>query len=257
MLSKRLIGFVTVKNGWAVQSFGYGRYLPLGKPEVVIQNLDRWGADEIVLQCIDRTMRLEGPDLRLLERVSRMGLSTPLIYGGGIRDRSDGVAVISAGADRICVDALLHDNLDQVVDIAIPLGAQAVIAVLTLSIDHDGKLLHFDYRDRSQKPLDPGLVNLLRAGQLSEGLVVDWQNEGSRGSFDLRLLNHPDLDGVVKIAFGGASEPALIQAALDRPSVVAVGVGNSLSYREHAVQHLKNSLARSLIRPATYARAFE
>lgn len=257
MLSKRLIGFVTVKDGWAVQSFGYARYLPLGKPEVVIENLDRWGADEIVLQCIDRTPLGKGPDLKLVERVSRLGLSTPLIYGGGIRNSADGVSVIAAGADRICLDALLQDNPEGAAEIAVPLGAQAVIAVLTLSIGAEGNISWHDYRTRRERPLDSRVVDLLRSGALSEGLVVDWRNDGGRGSFDLRLLDHPDLEGVVKIAFGGASEPPLIEAALDRPSVVAVGVGNSLSYREHAVQKLKNNLAGSLIRPATYARAFD
>ena len=28
MIKKRLIGTVIVKNGWAVQSFGYNKYLP-------------------------------------------------------------------------------------------------------------------------------------------------------------------------------------------------------------------------------------
>ena len=35
MLKKRLIGVVTVRRGWAVQSFGYKRWLPLGRPEVL------------------------------------------------------------------------------------------------------------------------------------------------------------------------------------------------------------------------------
>jgi cyclase len=51
---KRLVGVITVKDGWAVQSIGYRRHLPMGRPEVVAENLDRWGVDEILLQCIDR-----------------------------------------------------------------------------------------------------------------------------------------------------------------------------------------------------------
>jgi cyclase len=39
MLKKRLIGVVTVRDGWAVQSFGYGRYLPLGKPVLMVLKL--------------------------------------------------------------------------------------------------------------------------------------------------------------------------------------------------------------------------
>jgi cyclase len=38
MLRKRLVGMVTVRDGWAVQSIGYARYLPLGRPAVMVEN---------------------------------------------------------------------------------------------------------------------------------------------------------------------------------------------------------------------------
>ena len=57
MIKKRIIGTVVVKNGIAVQSFSYGKYLPLGKPEIIIKNLDRWGVDEILINVIDRSKK--------------------------------------------------------------------------------------------------------------------------------------------------------------------------------------------------------
>ena len=39
MIKKRIIGIVTVLNGWAVQSISYKRYLPLGKPSVIAKIL--------------------------------------------------------------------------------------------------------------------------------------------------------------------------------------------------------------------------
>ena len=108
MIPKRLIGVVIVKDGWAVQSFGYRRWLPLGRPEVLVENLDRWGADEILLQCVDRGDR--GPDIALLERLCKRGLSTPLIYQGGVRSVADGVAVIQTGAERLALG--ITDGLD-------------------------------------------------------------------------------------------------------------------------------------------------
>ena len=68
MLKKRLIGIVLVKDGWAVQSFGYRRCLPLGKPECLVENLDRWGADEIFVLNIDRSTDNIGPDFELLKK---------------------------------------------------------------------------------------------------------------------------------------------------------------------------------------------
>jgi cyclase len=111
MNKKRLMGVITVRHGWAVQSFGYGRYLPLGHPETLVENLDRWGADEILVQCIDRSTNGLGPDFALLERLGKLGIATPLIYAGGIRHVEDARLVIQTAADRVCVDALLHDDV--------------------------------------------------------------------------------------------------------------------------------------------------
>src|SRR5690554_2349668 len=114
MLRKRLIGVVTVRNGWAVQSFGYRRYLPLGRPECLVENLDRWGADEILVQVIDRSAGERGPDFDLLARLGRLGLETPLIYGGGVASADHAVRAIQSGADRVTVDQALHRAPDEV-----------------------------------------------------------------------------------------------------------------------------------------------
>lgn len=249
MIRKRLVGVVTVKDGWAVQSFGYGRWLPLGRPEVLTENLDRWGADEIVLQCIDRSAQRRGPDLQLLERVSKKGLSTPLIYAGGIRSADDAVAAVKSGADRVCVDALLHDDPEALRALSAPLGAQAVIASLPLSLGAQG-LAWLDHRTGREQPLATRLVEILRAGVVSEALVIDWRHEGTPGGFDLRLLSAFPVAEMPIIAFGGLSEPAQLRQALQSERVSAVAVGNFLSYREHAIHHYKRALAGLPVRPA-------
>jgi imidazole glycerol-phosphate synthase subunit HisF len=246
VLKRRLVGVITVKDGWAVQSFGYSRYLPLGRPEVLAENLDRWGADEILLQCIDRGALALGPDLELLERIASAGLSTPLIYGGGIRSVEDAVAAVRAGADRICVDALLQDDLATVAKLGRPLGAQAIIAALPLSAEGQW----FDYRSRAARPFPPELLDLLRSGRVSEALVIDHAHEGHPGAFDAKLIE-AEL-GLPLIAFGGISDPAQIAALLNHGNVAAVGIGNFLAYREHAVQALREAVGSRALRPPAY-----
>lgn len=248
MIRKRLVGVVTVRDGWAVQSFGYRRYLPLGRPEVLVENLDRWGADEIVLQCIDRTRGHAGPDLALLERVSRRGLATPLIYGGGIRNAADAIAVVKSGADRVCVDALLHDAPETLQSLAAPLGAQAIIACLPMAMV-DGAPRWLDYRSGEQRALAPRVVELLEAGVASEALVVDWSHEGSAGAFDTALVSRFPARHIPLIAFGGLSDAAQLRPLLQDARVSAVAIGNFLNYREHAVDHYKSQLAGLPLRP--------
>ena len=83
MLAKRLIGAVIVRDGLAVQSIGYKKWLPIGKPEIVREKIyvER-NVDEIAVLCIDRKLR--GPDLDLLKRITDLNINTPLMYGGGI-----------------------------------------------------------------------------------------------------------------------------------------------------------------------------
>ncbi len=239
---------VTVKDGWAVQSFGYQRYLPLGRPEVLVENLDRWGADEIIVQCIDRTRAGLGPDLNLVERISHRGLSTPLIYAGGIRHGADAVAVVKCGADRVCVDSLLHDAPQTVAALAAHLGAQALIACLPLSRE-EGSLLWLDYRSGKSVSLTAEVIELMETGVVSEALVVDWRHEGQSGGFDAALLKDFPIRQVPLIAFGGLNDIHQLRDQLLSPRVSAVAMGNFLNYREHAIDHFKRQLGGLPLRP--------
>jgi cyclase len=255
MLKKRLIGVITVKGGWAVQSFGYRRYLPLGKPECLVENLDRWGADEILVQVIDRSVAGLGPDFKLLERLGALGLGTPLIYAGGIRSAADGVRLIQSGADRIVVDALLREDLSAVSGLSERLGAQALIASLPLSWQENA-LMWLDYRTRLSLPISDAVLETIQSGVVSEVMISDWRHEGHFGGFEQKLVDEFPLKGGPIIAFGGLSELAQIRGLLQSPAVVAVAVGNFLSYREHAIQNFKVALAGMPLRLATYESTF-
>ncbi len=255
MLKKRLIGVVTIRNGWAVQSFGYNRYLPLGKPECIVENLDRWGADEILVRVIDRSVENKGPDLELLERLAQLGLETPLIYGGGIRTLTDGVQVIQGGADRLMVDALLHDSLAVVRGLAERLGSQAVIASMPLGLENEN-MRWLDYRNNVSGAIDDKVMALIEQRVVSEVLLNDWQHDGHHIGFDKRLVQCFPLRNIPLIVFGGISEPHQMIELLRQSNVAAVAVGNFLNYREHAIQKYKEALPGMPLRSSTYASGF-
>jgi imidazole glycerol-phosphate synthase subunit HisF len=249
MLKKRLVGVITVKDGWAVQSFGYRRYLPLGHPECLAENLDRWGADEILVLSIDRTRRGLGPDLDLVRRLGSLGLATPLAYGGGLRTVADAGAIIQAGAERVCLDALMRTDASVVREISALVGAQAVIGALPLSCETDG-VQWLDYLTGRSRPLAVEDLALFDARVVSEALIIDWRGEGRRGAFDMNLVRRFPMLDVPLIVFGGVSEAEQLEELFGIDRVAAAGVGNFLSYREHAVQILKRQTAGERIRAA-------
>jgi cyclase len=250
MLKKRLIGVVTVRDGWAVQSIGYRRHLPLGRPEVLVQNLDRWGADEILLQCIDRSASGLGPDLEVLRKIGKLGIATPLIYAGGISTAEDAVKVVSNGADRIMVDAMLVNSPQTLEPVARQLGTQAVIAHLPARTGVDG-IRSLDYRNGLEGPIE-NWIDRLPSNWISELMVTDWAHEGIPGGFDEKLLEVMRFIDKPLLFFGGISQPKQIESLLKHPQVVAVGMGNFLNYREHSVQKLKEKMGSSALRPPCY-----
>ena len=251
MLKKRLVGVITVKNGWAVQSFGYSRYLPLGRPECMAQNLDRWGADEILVQIVDRSVTCLGPDFNLMRRLGELGLGTPLIYAGGIRSVPDGVKLVQLGADRIVVDALLHQDLLPIKQLSENLGAQAVIASLPISW-LKGRVAWYDYRKRISKPISNELSNAINTGDISEVMLTDWTHEGLPYGFDQQLIEEFPLKEVSIIAFGGLTDIDQMKTLFQNSRVSALAVGNFLSYREHAIQKIKEKLVGCPLRLASY-----
>ena len=53
MLTTRIVGGINILDGIAVQSLGFKRYLPIGKPEIVVDYLNQWGIDDIVVLDIE------------------------------------------------------------------------------------------------------------------------------------------------------------------------------------------------------------
>ena len=253
MLKKRLVGVIAVKDGLAVQSFGYRRYLPLGRPDILAANLDHWGCDEILVLGIDRSRLGLGPDMALLKQLAAMRLSTPLIYGGGIRTVEHAAMVVHHGADRVCVDAALHHDAQPIRDMATLLGAQALIGAFPLSQLGSG-LQWLDHRSGVLQPFSSDSLGLFDEGVISEALIIDWAHEGQVAAFDSELVSRFPLPRVPVIAFGGISEPAQASALWSLPQVSAVAMGNFLNYTELAVQRFKQHAPSELVRPATYAR---
>lgn len=252
MLKKRLTGAVTIREGLVVQSFGYNQYLPIGKPKVVVENLDRWGVDEIFIQVIDRSINNLGPDIELVEEISTSGILTPIMYAGGIQNENQAAEVIRAGAERICVDGLLHKNLNEVEKIAKRLGGQAVVGCLPVGIDSNDLAYWYNYQTKKKCLINDRLFTLIKDGLISEILLVDWKNEGRDEAFDFRILELFEKYNVPLILFGGLSSATILNKAFDVPTVVSAVIGNRLNYTEHAIQTLKNKLSSAPIRNAYY-----
>lgn len=254
MLKKRIIGGIIVRNGIAVQSIGFHRYLPLGDPAILAENLNRWGIDEILLLDISASKRDEGPSLDLVRRVARKCF-VPLTVGGGVRNVNDVRSVIGAGGDKIAVNTAACTDPALLRRIADRFGEQCVVASLdAVPNPLGGYLVH------SRGVL--GAIDLIAMARrfVAEGagelLLTSVARDGSKLGYDIDLLRLAGRNITVPlIAMGGVGRPEHLLEALVLPNVSGVAAANFFSFTEHSALIAKGELcARGIaLRADTYA----
>jgi len=237
---KRVIGVVIVKNNWAVQSSRFNNYLPLGSPLKLVENLDRWGADEIIIKDIDASANNNGPNFDLIDKIGNLGISTPISYGGGIRNPVEASRIIRMGFERIIYNQLfLKSDEDIFKKIANTIGSQAVIISIP-SIIKEKKLFFYNYLKKEIIEFDEKKLRKIEP-YYSEIIVEDVLNDGMFNAFNEEMLELY-LNKKFKnklILFGGITNLENIYKYLSNNSVEGVSIGNSLNYKENAIQNIK------------------
>src|SRR5829696_7555644 len=100
MLKKRIAACLPVYNGIVVQSIGFRKYLPVGKPPVALEFLNKWGIDEIIL--VDITGRKNRTPINFdVYRKASQRCHVPLTIGGGINTMKDVEELMRCGADKV------------------------------------------------------------------------------------------------------------------------------------------------------------
>jgi cyclase len=251
MKKKRISAVVVIKNSIVVQSFSFKNYLPVGNPEVVIENLNSWGADEIIILDIDSSKYNLEPNYDLLEKISNKNLSTPIIYAGGIRDEKMAINVINSGAERVAIGNYFLRDIKIFEKINSRLGSQAIILILNFISRIEG-LFIYDYVNDTKCDINKFSSMLQNIDKFySELMLVDVSNDGSPGNFNKKILKEIKIKKNL-ILFGGLNNVKKINYLLNKDNVQAIAIGNSFNYKEHALQELKIRLNKKWIRAEIY-----
>jgi imidazole glycerol-phosphate synthase subunit HisF len=260
MFKKRIIPIVLIKENIVVQSIKFNKYLPIGKPEAVIENLDRWGADEIIVLDITAANRKSRePNFQLLRKIGSMGIGTPLAYGGGVNNVSQAKEIIQIGFERVSLThSFFYENRKKYLleSIAKTIGAQAI--VLSLPIKNINKKF-YQYNYTNKKIDEINFSSLIENKDLfSELLLMDTDGEGVDGGFDEKIYNL--FEKKIKnnlLLFGGLNQNLQVLKYLKKKNVMGVGIGNFLNYKEHAIQCIKEFLIKQkfkMIRSQEYKK---
>ncbi|MEZ4752917.1 MAG: imidazole glycerol phosphate synthase cyclase subunit [Bdellovibrionota bacterium] len=242
MPKKRLIASILVLNDLAVQSIGFGKYLPIGKPAIAVEYLNQWGIDEITILDINPDRQETGPNISVISEAAKHSL-VPLTYGGGISTVKHMREAIKNGADKVSINTAAIKNPSLINEGASVFGDQAIIVSLDCKeVDGSYKVFINSGKTEANIELIPFLKQCEDLGA-GEFLISSIDHDGSKKGFDIPLIN--TVSKAVKIpviAFGGANQPSHFETCFKETEVTAAAAGNMFNYIEHSVILVKKYL---------------
>jgi cyclase len=125
-LAVRIIPTILSKNGQLVKGKRFASDRVVGHALQASRIHNARGVDELCFFDVGATTEGRGPDLKLIEELTR-DVFSPVTYGGGIRSVEDVRAVLAAGADKVAICT----GSSRVIAEAAPLfGSQAIVGTI-------------------------------------------------------------------------------------------------------------------------------
>lgn len=242
MLKKRVAAALPLRHGIVVQSIGFEKYLPVGRPEIAAEFLNLWGIDEIFLLDITASGEGRSIDPGVVKRTASRCL-VPLAVGGGITKLNEVDALIHSGADKVSLNRVTWEHPEFITDVAARYGDQCVVAAADV-IQTDSGYFLFDHltKTTTQHSAVEWAHRMADAGA-GELLINAVHRDGQYIGFDSTLINEICAQvHIPVIALGGAGEASHFAALFKNTNAEAGCAGNFFHFSEHSVIHTKRQL---------------
>ena len=239
MLKKRIAANIVVRNGIVVQSIGFSKYLPVGKPNIAIEFLNQWGIDEIILLDISATRNSRGPNFQMIKAGAKKCF-VPLTVGGGVNNIDQIAELMHCGADKISLNRAILTNPSFVTEAAKVFGNQCIIASIDVLNTEAGYRV-YDYVNQKALNVKPAVfaaqVEALGVGEI---LLNSVDKDGFYSGFDIELIDEVCSALTIPLTCQGGAKNAIdFINVLDRTAASCASAANFFHFTEHSVNITK------------------
>lgn len=253
MKKKRVIPILLLKNGYLVKSKNFIKHQNLGNPVTAVKRLSEWASDELIYLDItknnhydinrdDQNYSNNSCILDIILDVSKSCLM-PITFGGGIKTILDIEKRLQAGADKVALNSVMHDNLHLISKASFEFGKQCiVISVDYKYINEKPKVfVHNGLTNTGYSPLE--WVKIAEKEGAGEVLLNSIDRDGTQIGYDLDLI--AQISNSVKIpviAAGGAGSWEDMKEVFTSTKADAVAAANIFHFTDQSVYLAKKYL---------------
>lgn len=224
------------KDGYCYQSYGWSVLRPLGVLQNALKHLDKYELDEI---CILRPVRDRDQTYHQdINRLRNAKSSTPLAFGGGIRNPKDIQLLDGLPVERFVVSsALFNMNTVLLETLNSKYGQQAIVGFIPFSFKKKFQIFNSkENRFQSLRSLNPLALELC-----DEVVLHDCDSEGCNTGFNQEAVDILGINRNKLIYSGGVSDMAKhSQEYKYRPKSILIE--NKILHRENSIKSVYGAM---------------
>jgi cyclase len=243
VLKVRVIPTLLWKGFGLVKGVGFNSWRRVGSVLPALKVYNTRDVDELALLDITAAVESHAPDHESVADFSEE-CAVPLTVGGGITEIAQIVALLRAGADKICLNTAAYATPDLVDRAAARFGAQCVVASIDARRGPDGRhgcFSHAGSRDTGREPV--AWARELAARGAGEILLTSIDRDGTMQGYDLDLVAHvSSAVDIPVIASGGAGNYQHMVDVIRQAGASAVAAASIFHFTEQTPAGVKQAL---------------
>ena len=217
---------ILFKNGYCYQSYGWNLLRPLGKLQNIVSHLDKYLIDDITIIRPIRDNENDSTLLSDLNEIKKLKSSTPISFGGGIRNINQLHLISGLPVERFVFSSALFNKESSLLRAATDLfGRQSIVGLIPFKLEEQVSV----FNSQINKFVSVDKLNNIEL--CDEIILYDCENEGSPNGFNKDVVNNLKINPKNCVFSGGVSD--LVNSFINKNKAPkALAVENSILHRE-------------------------
>lgn len=207
MLAKRIIPTLLTRGNQLVKGQAFDSWRSVGIAMQAAKIHATRGVDELIVLDISATPEGRGPNLKMVEELTK-NCFIPVTIGGGVRSIEDVRDLLNAGADKVSICTAAYTEHNLIKKCADKFGRQAIVVALDVingrTAIHCGKRILDTCPGNDEIALQALGAELMGAGEI---MLTSIGRDGTMQGYDLELIKSvSDAVSIPVIASGGCRD---------------------------------------------------
>ena len=227
MLLPRVIPVLLLSGKGLVKGVQFDRHSYIGDPINTVQIFNAKDVDELIFLDITATAEGRIPSLEMIQRIADQCLM-PFSVGGGIKTIKDIRDILSAGAEKVCLNTTAMEDPAIIRQTADNFGRQSIIVSIDVRPDKNGVYDVYSRCGTKKTGTDVVAMAIQMENQgAGEIMLNSIDRDGTMTGYDLPLLQQVCKSVTIPvIACGGAGTLKHLQEGINIGGASAVAAGS-------------------------------